>query len=419
MSELKYFVPSISDERVYDTFREAFESLEKLKKVEGLNLSFTTPFSNETFSIGNSNSIPLEKENLLKSGSNRAISSCRISFSNFSLVYSRTPNPPNGSYGELKVTISSRLQITDIEIHPIISEVIKNLYVGKVDQLLDADKNLITSHSEVLSKLESLGLDIQKDTKKFRDQLDLEHSEKRQQMESEFANKRKELEESYTLKNRDLDKIRKELDDKNNTHARREIRRDLISTIEKRIENFKLSKDTSSLRWPVHFAFILLVTLSGVGIFLYSRDYLALLENQKFLENTSAVAFGLLKPLGFTILFSTSFVFYIRWLIAWFDKNAEEEMMLRKFQLDVHRSSWIVETVLESVSQHKQQIPNELILKFANNLFVKNIDNGDKISHPIDDLASALLGSAAKTKLKIGDNEMEFDRKSKRDLQSH
>ncbi|MFP5385129.1 MAG: hypothetical protein ACLGHN_03570 [Bacteriovoracia bacterium] len=418
MSDSKYYVPSLSDDKIFDSFVTAFKSLESTGKAQSLQINFVSPIAYSAISFQSSASITDDKEKLFKNKSNKIISTVTISFSNFSLVYYRTPQniPVNGSYGEVRINTSGQPALTPEILQPIISTFLKDMYIGKVDKSLDTDQNLISAHSEILSKLESLGLDLQKETKSFRDRLEEEFLSKRKKLEDEADKRSNDLESYYNTKHEELDALKKRLDDKNNTHARREIRKDLTAAIKNRIENFRLSNDTSDLRTPIHVAFSILILSSGVGAFLASREFLQLIGDPKFLENSIAVILGILKPLGLTALFSTSFIFYIKWLNAWFNKSAEEEMTLRRFQLDVDRSSWIVETVLESVSQHSHQLPPELILRFSNGLFSKDNEFKNDLEHPIDQLASALLGSAAKAKLKFGENELELDKQSLKKL---
>ncbi|BCO26152.1 hypothetical protein MIZ03_1032 [Rhodoferax lithotrophicus] len=58
-------------------------------------------------------------------------------------------------------------------------------------------------------------------------------------------------------------------------------------------------------------------------------------------------------------------------------------------------------------------IPTELLSSITNGLFVNPMSEPERVIHPADELASALMGSASKLKLKVGDGEMEFDKPSK------
>jgi hypothetical protein len=70
-----------------------------------------------------------------------------------------------------------------------------------------------------------------------------------------------------------------------------------------------------------------------------------------------------------------------------------------------------VETAMEWRSSQHGVIPSRLLDSISKNLFVSKEQIRDENIHPADYVASAILGSAAKAKLKVGDNEIELDRK--------
>ena len=93
----------------------------------------------------------------------------------------------------------------------------------------------------------------------------------------------------------------------------------------------------------------------------------------------------------------------------WFEQHAAAEFLLKQFQLDVDRSSWLVETALEWRRAEKTELPAPLLEGIARNLFSTG-GAGDRAS-AADDLASALVGNASQLKMRFGDNEINFDRK--------
>ena len=412
MSEQKFYIPSLSDGKLYGAFLEAFRSIESAGRANGLQLSFVLPLLPGAIAVAPGKPMDPKLESYIKESSGKSIVRVTLSFSNVSVVYSRTVQSlsPNGSYGELKTSSTGASGLRDDELVTIMALLLKQLYVGKADKLLEVDKDIIASHSEVLSKLESIGVDIQNDTRLFRKSLEEEHRDKEQRLEQSFTKSKEALERDYAEKFSLLNEQRKRLDDKSNTHARREIRKDITSAINERIKDFQLSKSTSRLRLPIHVAFLLLIALSSAATLYYSKIFFTLFEDPKFLENRVAVAFAIVKSTGLAALLSTTTLLYIRWLNAWFNKNASEEMTLRRFQLDIERSSWIVETVLESVSQHSHQLPTELVLKFSNNLFSKEGEKASSLRHPIADVVSSLVGNATKAKFKLGENEVELNK---------
>jgi hypothetical protein len=77
----------------------------------------------------------------------------------------------------------------------------------------------------------------------------------------------------------------------------------------------------------------------------------------------------------------------------------------------MERASWLVETSLEWKDAKGAVIPSELLESLSRNLFSQESDKVEKLQHPADQLASALLGSSTSVKLKAGDSLIEIDPK--------
>ena len=104
--------------------------------------------------------------------------------------------------------------------------------------------------------------------------------------------------------------------------------------------------------------------------------------------------------------------FYIRWLNRWFQQHAKVEFELKQFQLDIDRASWLVETALEWKTSEGDAIPDTLLTSLTRNLFSgDDREQSEQLKHPADILASALLGTASKAELKVGDSTLQFDGK--------
>jgi hypothetical protein len=111
-----------------------------------------------------------------------------------------------------------------------------------------------------------------------------------------------------------------------------------------------------------------------------------------------------------SILASTiSADFFIRRLNAAAQRLADDEFQTRKYELDFERARFVVEWALES-SKEGKDVPQFLIERLSLGLFEsQSTDAGPATA--ADAVASALFGSAATAKLKLGDNEILLDRK--------
>jgi hypothetical protein len=107
-----------------------------------------------------------------------------------------------------------------------------------------------------------------------------------------------------------------------------------------------------------------------------------------------------------------SILYYIKWENRWADQHATAEFQLQQFYVDVNRANWVVESGLEWHKETGATIPDTIMQSITANLF-KFHDQAPQPLHPADELASALLGSASKLRLKSGDSELEFDKPGK------
>ena len=105
-------------------------------------------------------------------------------------------------------------------------------------------------------------------------------------------------------------------------------------------------------------------------------------------------------------------LYYIRWQTRWAEQFAATENSLKQFHLDVNRANWVVETCLEWRKESDSAIPLPLIESLTRGLFTQN-DQGPPVVHPADELASALVGSASKISLAVGDSKIEYDKPGK------
>jgi len=215
--------------------------------------------------------------------------------------------------------------------------------------------------------------------------------------------------EGLRLEAESLEARRKELDDRDYMHARRGIRNDLRELIKTREQKFSLTSNTRRLRLPVHAAMILLLA----GLLAVNGIYLREIASLDITSSSIQVllwAFG--KQSIAAIAFIATLLFYVRWMNRWFEQHAAAEFLLKQFELDIDRASWVVETAMEWRRDQKSEIPGVLLEGITRNLFA-DVGSASAEKHTAaDDLASALVGNASQVKLKLGDNEVSFDRKS-------
>ncbi len=271
--------------------------------------------------------------------------------------------------------------------------------------------HLSAMHNATLERLERVNENLVKSSHEYRHKLDGEYAEKVKEFEKSINEKEASLEVGYRkccdeleVEKKELEERRKYLDDKDNTHARREIRKDILKEIKVRQKEFKLTTGTVGLRKPIFVAMIFLVSIFIVGA--------VWTGNELIVKNLSGndLIFTLFKQALFTFGAVGSLIFFIRWMNRWFEQHSLTEFHLKQFELDMERASWLVETSLEWKDAKGTTMPPELMQSLSTNLF-SDREEVENLAHPADQLASALLGSASAVKLQAGDSLIEIDPK--------
>lgn len=294
---------------------------------------------------------------------------------------------------------------------------------------------LAALHESTLTRLEGVAEKVIEDTAGAYVQLEQQYLDKRKRLEDEFAalQERQDLEHRARLslfeeKEAELAARQAAIDDRNNTHARRATRNAMLQDVKDRILNFGVSSNTANKRKNVTrgFAVLLFALFALLGWSILEADQLHRLRLQTLAAAipASAVAspaavwdktelyfvWARISILTVGLLFSI--LYYIKWENRWADQHAAAEFHLQQFHVDVNRANWVVESGLEWHKETGSTIPDTIMQSLTANLF-KFQDEAPQPLHPADELASALLGSASKLRLKTGDSELEFDKPGK------
>ena len=274
---------------------------------------------------------------------------------------------------------------------------------------------LLAIHNATLERLESLNENLIRDSEKFRRKVEKDYRERSAELEEKYDERSDQLNAEIDEKRKALAgrkeelaaKI-KEIDDRQNTHVRRELRQQILEEIRNRTEKFKLTKGTNNLRWPIHVVCVLLVGALAASALYYAVETIEALRSDPINNLSVAILVG--KQILLSGAFGASVIFYVRWMNAWFSQHASTEFQLRQFQLDIERASWVVETALEWKDAKGSTIPAELLGPISNNLFGAESTDSSVVT-PADELASALLGTASKVRLNVAGSELELDGK--------
>lgn len=285
----------------------------------------------------------------------------------------------------------------------------------------------IASHSEVLLAMESVAASILTDATLHRQKLEDAYLEKERALNARVDEQRaRELERvqgekeridgelaerKSTLDEREqsLEALQKTLDDRNNTHVRREIRSSLLELAKERLANFGVSRQTRAQYIAVHIAAIAgLVILAG-GSFFYGSRIAVDPSSNNYPPEIIVLAIKSGALAAATIALGS---WYLGWLNRWLQRIADAEFKLQQFRLDIERASWLAETVLEWKATSSEPFPELLATRLSIGLFQSSSTEFDDPKSPAGHLAEALFGAAASAKLRLGEQEINFDRRS-------
>lgn len=297
------------------------------------------------------------------------------------------------------------------------------------------------------ARLEKQLEDLFAQTIQVRKELDESVRKKTEALEEAFNAKQQEADVKLREREEELVRRAKELDDSDNTFARRKIRDGMLNDVTERVNNFDVSAVTRTARRPVArgmllliYVFLALMAWTGFELY-YDRElqYLtgsvaASLKQQASQDGPASVSLpkpgnlelaatllrdSLTERITLWIRFSLltvglvgSIIYYIRWQSRWAEQFAATENSLKQFHLDVNRANWVVETCLEWRKETESLIPAPLIESLTRGLFTRDSPTPQAI-HPADELASALVGSASKISLAVGDSKIEYDKPGK------
>jgi hypothetical protein len=284
-----------------------------------------------------------------------------------------------------------------------------------LEALAPTVSDFYTRRESTLIQLEALNAQITVENDRHRRELEQHLDEGRQRLDESYAARLQALEAEYRARadalakrEADLDERKKLLDDRDNTHARRQIQQDVKAILKERNTDFSLTPRTIRKRWPATAAFVALMLAFAVG------------SAWAFWASTRPLGVG--QPFWYPVLriavslsaLASVVVFYIRWQDRWSEAHAIEEFRLKRFDLDISRASWLVEVMLEWSSANAE-FPKELIEKLATGLF-EQVSAGPLVRHPAEEILGALLSSPAAVNLKFPGGDVSLDRKGVKEM---
>ncbi len=451
MSQQAIKIPRASDRRVVDTFI-ALGTEFKASSFNGNALAFAALGD---YTIGQEPSA--EWAQLLELDS-EIINNLSIGIAGQSVSYVRGGEESSKSpiYDEIRfnnvpqVPAATKLAIVSLITRRLLSYSPDRAIVGRG---MEAQEQSLAIHNATLERLEALGATIAEQTLSIRSDLEQLYQEKTQTRMAELDAEREQQKTEQLSRANDLDQraaaLNKKLeavDDRSNTHARREIRDKMLDEVKQRVSKFDVSSSTKLKRIPVEIAMLVLIVViatmliytlkeasalsmtvdravATLTIAIESKSNAAAQDASVLLKDATTTLsqiagdkipmYWLWARSGFLLIaLVAAFIYYIKWQDKWAERHATAELQLRQFEIDISRANWVLESCLEWKKSTEDVIPTILLDRISHGVFVSGSEPAP-VLHPADELASALLGSASKVKLRVGDSELDFDKPRK------
>ncbi|TIS49622.1 hypothetical protein [Mesorhizobium sp.] len=352
-----------------------------------------------------------------------SVYSAGVGISNFQLNLSRK-GQPDGVNDRISITNDGGLPSEDV-VHDI-NKLVKKYFIPGPEPFVGLFNNqkaftaLIKSHQQMLLQLQGTAAQVTESIVKAHANLEAEFAARQKQLDDDFQQRALKADETLDLERKQIREKEdalanraRDLDDRDNTTARRSQHATLKSRIAERGSKFLITAETKRARLPIHVGSIA-ACAAIVGFLWY---YASAITSLPMNASVALIIAASIKPIGLTIALLGLVAWYLRWMNRWFERYADAEFYLKQFELDIDRANWVVETALEWKEKQEKSIPDALLASISRNLFVKAEKDEDANMHPADYLASAILGHASGLTLKVPGAEVAMTGKDIRKLQ--
>lgn len=272
MSNEKFKVPRASDRTIVDAFREMGKQFSMTAAngtaTTGVNLVLDLVVD----TIGDELTRLLELDSSL-------IETVHVQHHQMGIVYSRggavPPEQKSPVFDEISISFSDGHNIPSVvdrlSIVALLHRRFKRVEIGQISAIDVSPEisHVLSIHQSNLARLEHLNEDLIGRTAAFRDDLERSYQDKVKAKDDEVDALKKQvqaelLEEKAAIEKREQDVEGKlsAIDDRNNTHVRREIRDRMLDDVKQRIQDFGVSKATAQKRQPVQTGMLTLGALN-------------------------------------------------------------------------------------------------------------------------------------------------------------
>ncbi|SIO94647.1 hypothetical protein [Vibrio spartinae] len=279
---------------------------------------------------------------------------------------------------------------------------INQLLLQYSEPVFNNENNLeiASAHHEVLTRLEGMSAELitkqydqvqklEQDKQTFLDERTKEHTDKIQALDDEYSERLKTLEDSYQQRKAELDERQKQIDDADNTTARRKTTIRMLEEVQEKAKKFDFSENVSSRSKAAMWWAVALVVIAVI-VTIESALSLQIKQDSWFLY--ARITFS-------STLLISSVVYLIRWYNSWANRIAQQELDNQKFIRDLNRAHLAVEMALEWNEKKDGAIPARLLDSLTDGLFKSKDSTPPELLHPAEQIAAALVKSSERITL--------------------
>lgn len=307
---------------------------------------------------------------------------------------------------------------------------INDLILANTKHIDVGDPAITSVHNDVLSRLEVLSSELikkqydqvqklEQDKQTFIDERTAEFTNKLSAQDKAYEAKLEDLEEKYLKRNDELDERQKQIDDADNTTARRKTTTKTLEEAQEKAKSFNFSDNVDQRSNKASLLAMILVAIGLFGLVFSAIELVrmqdTLIKNMPINSVTDSTSVSLdyqvsqitvqyLYFLYFRILASSallvsSIVYLIRWYNSWANRIAQQELDNQMFIRDLNRAQLAVEMSLEWNEKKDGAIPSRLLESLTEGLFKPKDTAPQELLHPAEQIATALLKTSEKVTL--------------------
>lgn len=265
----------------------------------------------------------------------------------------------------------------------------------------------------ISAQVEALGAASNKlydDARSVRKDTEKELAGLRKKQNADFESKQQEAKDEHEAqlnalraREAELKKRIEAVDDRDNMHARRAKAQQIAERLSQRLEEPSIGQDVLRTRNLITRMSLGALAISAFIAFTGLIEFIPDLNSD---SNLNSMIFASARVAGGSAAFFLVLFYLLSFLKRIAEEDAATKHQLERYSLDMDRSSWAIETVLEAQSRgDSSEVPEEWLRGVTSNLFsAVNTEDEDKTA--LEALGEILQRGAA---FKVGSNGVEID----------